>query len=181
MTNTTTYTTEHLNAPCKREERITRNVVSCDSLPESELRAGRYYTIRQVDGGNSIRSVLHVYACGTGGSPCTRRVVKVTAVKAIKGCQCDVKREESIESCCCDANAQLGQSRNMHKSQWVECDSPDHPLSIRQLRSWHLVNGKCWPITLTSSKPLGKSRSPLFTRIYSLNHNYAFNCLSVFG
>ncbi|VUZ50820.1 unnamed protein product, partial [Hymenolepis diminuta] len=52
LTNTTTYTMEHLNAPCKREERITRNVVSCDSLPESELRAGRYYTIRQVDDRN---------------------------------------------------------------------------------------------------------------------------------
>uniref|UniRef100_A0A158QEB2 VWFA domain-containing protein n=1 Tax=Hymenolepis diminuta TaxID=6216 RepID=A0A158QEB2_HYMDI len=163
LTNTTTYTMEHLNAPCKREERITRNVVSCDSLPESELRAGRYYTIRQVDDRNPIRSVLHVYACGTGGSPCTRRVVKVTAVKAIKGCQCDVKREENIESCCCNANGQIGQSRNMHKSQWIECDSPDHPLSIRQLRSWHLVNGKCWPITLTSSKPLVCSDEEMIT------------------
>ncbi|VDN96742.1 unnamed protein product [Rodentolepis nana] len=151
LTNTTTYTREHLNSPCKREERITRNVISCDSLPEIELRPGRDYIIRPIEDGNSNRSVLHVYPCGTGGSPCTRRVVKVTAVKAKEGCQCDIKREERIESCCCNANGRL---RNIQKSHWIECDSPDHPLSIRQQRSWHLVDGKCWPLTLTSSKPL---------------------------
>ncbi|KAM7536384.1 hypothetical protein Aperf_G00000083322 [Anoplocephala perfoliata] len=154
LINTTTYAREHLNAPCKREEKIIKKALSCDALPESELQAGRDYTIRQDASDNLARRVFHVYPCGTGGSPCARRVLMVTAVRAKEGCRCEVRREESIESCCCNANGQTGRSQNLQKSQWMECETADHPISVRQQRSWRLVGGKCWPIILTSSKPL---------------------------
>lgn len=158
LLNTTSYTREHLRAPCIREEKVIRNAVSCESLPESELKAGRDFTIRHTDDNrNSNRSIVHVYPCGTGGSPCSRRIVRIEAIRSPEGCQCSVKREEGVEACCCDSDRNTGRSQAVQKSQWIKCDSPDdHPLSIRQQRHWHLVDGKCWPITLTSSKRLSK-------------------------
>ncbi|KAH9281574.1 hypothetical protein ECG_05506 [Echinococcus granulosus] len=153
LVTTTRFTRRRLEGPCEREERSVKSVTSCDKLPEEELRAGRDYTISPV-GGNSTYSVLHVYSCGTGGSACTRRVVRVTITRAPDGCRCAVRRTEGSEACCCNAEGLLSNIEKPKKSQWVDCESINHPISVRQQRTWHLMDGKCWPLTFTSSKPL---------------------------
>ncbi|EUB62272.1 Collagen alpha-3(VI) chain [Echinococcus granulosus] len=153
LVTTTRFTRRRLEGPCEREERSVKSVTSCDKLPEEELRAGRDYTISPV-GGNSTYSVLHVYSCGTGGSACTRRVVRVTITRAPDGCRCAVRRTEGSEACCCNAEGLLSNIEKPKKSQWVDCESMNHPISVRQQRTWHLMDGKCWPLTFTSSKPL---------------------------
>ncbi|VDK21749.1 unnamed protein product [Taenia asiatica] len=153
LITTTQYTRRRLEGPCEREERAVKSVTSCDTLPEEELRAGRDYTIRP-SGGNSTHSVLHVYSCGTGGSACTRRVVRVTIIRAPDGCRCTVRRMEGSEACCCNAEGILSSSEKPKKSQWVDCESESYPISVRQQKTWHLMDGKCWPLTFTTSKPL---------------------------
>eukprot|EP00108_Taenia_solium_P009922 TsM_000922600 transcript=TsM_000922600 gene=TsM_000922600 len=153
LITTTQYIRRRLEGPCEREERAVRSVTSCDKLPEEELRAGRDYTIR-LSGGNSTQSVLHVYSCGTGGSACTRRVVRVTITRAPDGCRCIVRRMEGSEACCCNAEGLLSSSEKPKKSQWVDCESESYPISVRQQKTWHLMDGKCWPLTFTTSKPL---------------------------
>ncbi|VDM16626.1 unnamed protein product [Hydatigera taeniaeformis] len=147
------YTRHRLGGPCEREERAVKVITSCDKLSEDELRAGRDYTIRPT-AGNSTHSVLHVYPCGTGGSACTRHVVQVTIARALDGCRCVVRRKEGSEACCCNAEGVLGSNEKPMKTQWVDCESMGYPISVRQQKTWHLMDGKCWPLTFTSSKPL---------------------------
>lgn len=153
LITTIRYTRRRPEGPCEREERAVKSITSCNKLPEEELRAGRDYTIRP-SGGNSTHSALHVYSCGTGGSTCTRRVVRVTITRASDGCRCIVRRVKGSEACCCNAEGVLGGNEKPKRSQWVDCESMSYPISVRQQKTWHLMDGKCWPLTFTTSKPL---------------------------
>ncbi|VDD74400.1 unnamed protein product [Mesocestoides corti] len=153
LTHTIRHTRKHLNGPCDYEESYVKKITSCGSLPAEELQPGRDYTIRH-DGLNNTRSVFHVYPCGAGGSSCRQRVIKVSVARAADGCRCVVRREESMEACCCNKEGLQSDSIKPEKLQWEECDSSDHAVSVKQQRIWRLIDGECWPLTFTISTPL---------------------------
>lgn len=178
LKTTIRYTRRHLNGPCEREERVVKSITSCDKLPEEEFRGGPDYTVRLVNG-NSSRSILRIYPCGTGGSKCKRRVVRVMAARASDGCRCVIRRSEDSESCCCNADGLLRDSEKSEKLQWTECDSSNHPIAFRQQKMWRLVDGKCWPTTFTLSTPIGM-QVIIANKRNSRNEDDLFICLFIY-
>ncbi len=149
------FTRKHVNSACQRFQTSVKHVIACDKLPADELLPARDYTIRRLDN-NSTRSVLHVYPCGTGRTACMRRVVKVSVARSEDGgCQCRVKREESQEACCCNPQ-EGGVANRPTRTSRKECESGDSAVAVSQQKTWKLIDGKCWPLTFTTTKPLGR-------------------------
>lgn len=155
MITRTQFVRKHINSTCQRIESSVKVLVACDQLPETELQPGQDYTVRRIGHEGGTASVHHVYRCGSGGTSCLRRLVKVTVARDYEtGCQCRVEREESEEACCCDSG---DSSALATKTSQRECESEANATVTRQQRAWKLIDGRCWPQTFTTTKQLGKA------------------------